>query len=226
MTLNNVFNKWGTDKGDRHNAAHNYAPIYEQIFEDIEVENLLEIGIENGNSHNAWAEYFPDAMIYGADRKPIDLDHFRILELTCDQNDIDSFFTDQWQSLPLMDIIIDDGGHCMNHHAITLAALWHKVKPGGYYVIEDVHTCNYPKGSELFGQAVMNDIANTLVTFRDYLISINKRTHVFNTPFAELKKLDTFDIKSVRIIGDNNSDTLDIENIMKHGLIIIKKCHE
>jgi hypothetical protein len=223
MTLNNVFNDFGTDKGDRYNAAHNYAPIYEQIFEDLQVENLLEIGIENGHSHQAWAEYFSEAMIYGADRSPIDLDHFRIMELTCDQNDIDSFFTAPWQSLPLMDIIIDDGGHCMNHHAITLAALWHKVRPGGYYVIEDVHTCNYPKGSHLFGQPVMNDIANTLLTFRCYLISIDKSKHMLDTPFPELRQLDASSIERVRIVGDNNTDTMDIENIKKHGLIIIKK---
>ena len=224
MSLNQIFNHFGTDKGDLHNAAHNYGPIYEGLFQFLEVENLLEVGIENGNSHKAWAKYFPNAVIYGADRNIIDIDHYRIKQVVCNQNDIDSFFTLLFDEMPMMDIIIDDGGHCMNHHAYTLAGLWRKLKPGGFYIIEDVHTCNYPIGSELFGQRVMNAIANTLVTFRDYILAENKDHYQLNTPFYELRDLDTSEFEYVRIIGDDNKDTLDIENIKRHGLIIIKKC--
>jgi hypothetical protein len=40
----------------------------------------------------------------------------------------------------LFDIVIDDGGHRMDQQRITLEHLWKIVRPGGYYVIEDLHT--------------------------------------------------------------------------------------
>ena len=40
------------------------------------------------------------------------------------------------------DIIIDDGGHTMRQHQISLKVLFKALKPGGLYVIEDLHTCS------------------------------------------------------------------------------------
>jgi hypothetical protein len=37
------------------------------------------------------------------------------------------------------DIIIDDGSHISEHQQISFKELWESVKPGGYYVIEDLH---------------------------------------------------------------------------------------
>ena len=40
-----------------------------------------------------------------------------------------------------MDIVIDDGDHRQRTgNAKTLLSFWHIVKPGGYYVIEDIST--------------------------------------------------------------------------------------
>ena len=39
------------------------------------------------------------------------------------------------------DMIIDDGGHTMEQMQISLNYLWDQVKPGGLYVIEDLHSC-------------------------------------------------------------------------------------
>ena len=38
------------------------------------------------------------------------------------------------------DIILDDGGHTMEQQQISLGFLFRYVKPGGYYIIEDVHS--------------------------------------------------------------------------------------
>lgn len=40
----------------------------------------------------------------------------------------------------LLDILIDDGGHTMNQQEVSLLQLWQYVRPGGIYVIEDIHT--------------------------------------------------------------------------------------
>lgn len=223
MILSELFNKYDTDKGNLRETYHNYGLLYEEIFSHISVENLLEIGVDEGNSLRAWAEYFPNAMIYGADKNFRGISNPRIKQIKCDQNNIQSFFTPCFEVLPLLDIIIDDGGHCMNHHAITLAGLWRKLKSGGFYIIEDVHTCNFPHIAKMYSQPILNDTANTLKMFKGYLMDNNKINHVFETPFAELQDFKVSEIDYVRIIGDDNMDTLDIERIKNHGLIIIKK---
>jgi hypothetical protein len=41
------------------------------------------------------------------------------------------------------DIIIDDGGHTMKQQQTSLGFLFSKVKSGGIYIIEDLHTSNW-----------------------------------------------------------------------------------
>ena len=42
--------------------------------------------------------------------------------------------------LPMLDIIIDDGGHTMIQQKTSFEYLYHKVKDGGIYLVEDTHT--------------------------------------------------------------------------------------
>ncbi len=37
-------------------------------------------------------------------------------------------------------VLVDDGGHTMEQQQVSLGFLFKHVRPGGYYVIEDVHT--------------------------------------------------------------------------------------
>jgi hypothetical protein len=41
---------------------------------------------------------------------------------------------------PDFDIIIDDGSHVGEHILTSFKILWSTVKPGGYYIIEDLHS--------------------------------------------------------------------------------------
>jgi SAM-dependent methyltransferase len=43
------------------------------------------------------------------------------------------------------DIIIDDGSHRHDHQQKTLSALFKFLKPGGLYIIEDLHCAFYPE---------------------------------------------------------------------------------
>jgi hypothetical protein len=42
----------------------------------------------------------------------------------------------------LYDIIVDDGSHLAPHVLKAYSKLWHALKPGGIYVIEDLHVSN------------------------------------------------------------------------------------
>lgn len=102
---------------------------------------LMEIGLGNGGSIQMWKNYLgPQALIYGvdiADKK--DFEESQIKIIRADQGD--AFFIDQIiEETPMMDIIIDDGSHKVEHQISTFKGLFPNLAPGGLYVCEDTHT--------------------------------------------------------------------------------------
>lgn len=147
-TLMSLAKKYGTDK-----LSHGYIPHYENIFKKIKDKKLdiLEIGVREGWSHLMWGEYFKNSRIYGIDNfaSPIFKDpnkrryNFKNIKVFIgDQTD--EQFLDKSINFNL-DIIIDDGGHKISHHQISLGNLFRKLRPGGFYIIEDLDTCNIEK---------------------------------------------------------------------------------
>lgn len=129
-----------TDKGL---SGHGFTEIYERFFYPLKYEpiKIFEIGIERGGSLRLWERYFPKASVYGIDI---------IDKSSLDSNRIHTFVADQGSRNKLKqfirkygnvyDIILDDGGHYMDLQQVSFAFLFKYVKPGGYYIIEDVHT--------------------------------------------------------------------------------------
>lgn len=225
--LNELFDKHGSDKGTFHGPAHGYGPIYEALTKNRNIECLIEVGVEFGNSLMAWGEAFPDAEICGIDRvlpTGFTMPSGKQVKLaTADQNNLETFLeSDEILSWPKADIIIDDGGHCMNHHWVTLAGLWDKLKPGGIYVIEDVHTCNLPPMSLMYGQPLQNDCITTL----DVLYSWRKG-RLYN-PWVEKQIMDRIcnEVERIAVFMDNQEIALfksEFDTIHKHGLAVIHK---
>jgi hypothetical protein len=155
INLETFIAKYNSDKN-----GHGYSKVYESIFKNFKNEpiNLLEIGIgtmipgahstmvhvygENGNykpgaSLRAFRDYFPNGNIYGGD---VQLDCMfseerintllfnSLIKEECDNALKDLQFN----------IIIDDGDHTNSSQETTFRNLWSRVKPGGYYFIEDV----------------------------------------------------------------------------------------
>jgi hypothetical protein len=139
--------KYGSDKC----SWHSYGPTYDRLFEGKTVRRMLEIGIgckavmgeayEDGASLRMWAEYFPEAEIYGLDIRPEALvNEGRIHSFQCDQGRIGSLL--DARSLvggTGFDLIVDDGSHFPDHQVLSAQVLWPCVAPGGRYVIEDVY---------------------------------------------------------------------------------------
>ena len=160
-SLNELCNKFETDKCSN---LHNYIEIYENYFSSLRysTEKLFEIGILSGASHLMWKEYFHKAEIYGIDIEDCSrLEKEGIHTFIADQanrDDLKKFITTYGEGY---DIIIDDGGHTMEQQQVSFGYLFKYLKPGGLYIIEDVHT-SLKKYYEGFG--VKEDGSNN--TFR------------------------------------------------------------
>jgi hypothetical protein len=58
-----------------------------------------------------------------------------------DQSDR-TFWAEFKKSIPLIDILIDDGGHLAEPQIVTLEEMLPHIRPGGVYLCEDITTIN------------------------------------------------------------------------------------
>ena len=152
-----------SDKGSINirNSWHNYTTFYYSIFKDIADKKLriFELGLGTndvniksnmgvngrpGASLYGWAEFFKNSQIFGADiDKNILFNTERIHTFYCDQTSPDDI-KNMWDNEKLLqdnfDIIIEDGLHEPNANVCFFENSIHKLKNGGYYIIEDVAT--------------------------------------------------------------------------------------
>jgi hypothetical protein len=129
-----------TDKGP---SQHHYTELYERLFFPWKDEpiTILEIGIANGGSLAMWQEYFTQARIVAVDILPkTQFDTPRVTTLMGDQANREHLQAAVTAASGGAHIVIDDGGHTMAQQQVSLGYLFPHVRPGGYYVIEDVHT--------------------------------------------------------------------------------------
>jgi hypothetical protein len=143
------------EKSDKGGCWHTYTQLYHNIFLDLQpVSKILEVGIGTNNldvpsnmgpqgtpgaSLRGWSRFFPNAEVIGAD-----VDR-RIL---FSEPRISTYFVDQLDQTALrelsaqvgggLDIIIDDGLHTFEANINTFVGLFHCLKSGGIYVIEDI----------------------------------------------------------------------------------------
>lgn len=128
-----------------------YTPLYEERFADFAdtAQAVLEIGVRKGDSIKMWREYFTQATIYGFDwgwPRQGNLTHIEKLNeiegvnvVAGDQSSLEDINL-LLAECSSFDIIIEDGSHMMDHQQLNFAWLFEALKPGGWYVIEDIHT--------------------------------------------------------------------------------------
>jgi hypothetical protein len=140
----------GADKSSR---VHGYTRAYERHFAPLRGRPiaLLEIGIGGGASLRLWRDYFRRGTIYGldvADRRGLEAEGIRTFQGR--QADEDVLERLLLRTGPL-DVVIDDGSHFWADQVASFRKLYPHLKPGGYYVIEDLHTSywdQYRSGDE------------------------------------------------------------------------------
>jgi len=126
------------------NKWHHYLEIYEKYFSVYKDKKivLLEFGIAHGGSLELWRQYFgSEALIIGVDVNP-ECKKFETKNtpVFIGSQEDKNFLKDLILKIPLVDILIDDGGHTMKQQISTFEVLFDRVKDGGLYVCEDTHT--------------------------------------------------------------------------------------
>jgi SAM-dependent methyltransferase len=153
MELDELMNMYGSDK-----ARNGYVPMYHSFLKHLRDRpiDLLEVGIGTmipgvpssmvgyslpgyapGGSLRAWRDYFPNGHIVGVDIQPdTQFTDARIQTYLADSSSKERL--DIVLENRMFDVIIDDGLHYDETQVKTMENLWHRVRPGGYYVIEDI----------------------------------------------------------------------------------------
>jgi demethylmacrocin O-methyltransferase len=172
-----------TDKTD----DHKFTEIYEHLFSPLRQSpvRICEIGIFGGGSLRMWTEYFPKGTVFGIDLLNLDELHasmrkYNLPDFLPDKPETDrikTFEADQSNRNELkrfidkyggdFDIVLDDGGHTMEQQQTSFGFFFKYVKPGGYYVIEDVHT-SLPEFYKGFG--VEENEANSTLNMINYFV--------------------------------------------------------
>jgi hypothetical protein len=149
MDITGELTKIGVDTYTDKAYFHNFTSVYERFLFDKRdsIQQIIEIGVLRGSSIQMWERYLPNAKILGLDINP---EHFsekqfgpRVSLAVCNA-------ANEFELVPLLnsngilpgsvDVIIEDGSHRVSDQVRTLSAAWKYVKPGGLYILEDMHT--------------------------------------------------------------------------------------
>jgi SAM-dependent methyltransferase len=168
-------------KSDKSSNFHNYLNLYDGYLNGIRFKynNILEIGILNGDSLNIFSDYFENSRINAfdiIDKSHLSIKHCNILiGDQSDRNFLNTISNDEF------DLILDDGSHKMEHQQISIGVLFRYLKFGGIYIIEDLHTSlpDYIEtiiyGKSLFG---LNDNCDNSTL--NFLKSIKSNNAIIN----------------------------------------------
>jgi len=158
--LTRLADRHGSDKGCLHGDRHRYSQLYDIILQPqrTTLSKMLELGLARGGpeaevggrverrvsapSIAAWLDYFPRAEVFGFDIS--DFSHleswssrFRFVQGDCGRiEDLAGLRERLGQNV---DLIVDDASHASFHQQLALRELFSTLRPGGLYVIEDLH---------------------------------------------------------------------------------------
>lgn len=144
--LHDAFEWEGSDKG-----RNGYGRLYARLFVDLAPATLFEIGLGTkalnlssdvgaegrpGASLKAFQRVFPHVSVFGADIDPVSLEEQPFPCFRLDQLDLATFPTRE--SLPALDIVVDDGLHMPSANINTLTWALTCAPEVQAVVIEDV----------------------------------------------------------------------------------------
>lgn len=179
--LHEIGFKYGTDKCYINPDEKSYLHHYEDIMKDKcdrEI-NLLEIGVRDGPCLKMFEEYFYNAKnIIGIDinKKCKNLENEKIKIIIGDSNNLETYKKINEITEENFDFIIDDGSHDINDIQFSFNNLFSKVKPSGYYIIEDLNNLykkNQVKKGHIFLNNLFDKVNNKEINYEKFIISRN-----------------------------------------------------
>ena len=212
MTLLEIANKYPTSKND-----HGFIKIYQKHFSILKDQkiNILEIGVERGDSLRMWREYFTNASICAIDLhdRNISVDNTEIL--IGDQSD-HSFLQSVVSKYGTFDIIIDDGSHQSKHIIASFNFLFNHLSDNGIYVIEDLQTSYQPRyGGSRFNLIKKKSSMNFIKSLADSINYEHKDKPFFkrNTFDGCIKSISFY--QNIAFITKGESTNYFFDNIKK-----------
>ncbi len=141
-----LMKKYGSDKCGRHDYSRYYCAMFRPI--RAQVTRVFELGIFQGASLRAWRDYFPNAIVYGADIDPglvaAASGEALILAYQCDETS-EIGVASMWARIDeQQDIIIDDALHTLTDNVRFFEWSKHMLRSGGLYIIEDIPAEDLP----------------------------------------------------------------------------------
>jgi 23S rRNA U2552 (ribose-2'-O)-methylase RlmE/FtsJ len=179
---------------------NHYFEIYDRHFRQFRGQevHVLEIGIYSGGSLDMWRDYFgPKAVIYGVDIEPAcriyEKDGVKIF--IGDQADR-SFWREFRRKVPILDIVIDDGGHQPEQQIVSVEELLPFLRPGGVYFCEDVHGAYNQFASYIHRMGhKLNDLFHTVHSCTPFQSSVNS-IHLY--PFVTVLERNAAPVTELR----------------------------
>ena len=180
--------KYMTDKFESGNID-----VYKKLFKALDYTpiSLLEIGMGMGGSMKYFNDFFKhkDSRFVGFDiNRPETTFDSRTTVHDCNQNDENKIKRICHRHGPF-DIIIDDGCHFAKETQHCFDITYSKLKPGGYYIIEDFGAHYSSDESPFVGmlgviQKIMSDVNQlNILSYNIILDMENHSTAVFRKGF-------------------------------------------
>ena len=144
MNWNDIALKHKTDKSTSWSkmqpVGHGYMAHYQKHLAGKRITDVLEIGVDEGNSLRMWEEIFPQAHIVGVDKNPQCKEYAggNIDVVWADVSDLVQLVSVA-ESFSPFDLIVDDGSHRKEDVLLGLSTLFGYLADGGTYVIEDMY---------------------------------------------------------------------------------------
>lgn len=144
MTLDEIARTTRTDRSST--ALHDYMRTYEEFLAPLRDQPivLLEMGVLSGDGLETWLNYFthPHSEIIGLDIEPWRCKEFNTSRVSLyGGSQSDTALLDRiCDEFGPLDVAICDSGHFATQQIIAFEHLLPKLKPGGLYFCEDLHT--------------------------------------------------------------------------------------
>lgn len=162
-------------------SGHRYDQVYGRAlaaYAGVGPFAMLEIGYGSGQGLAFWHTLFPEVFHYCLDCNQGDWEDEQTCVLRGDQSKVEDLERTMAKIRHPISLIIDDGSHHPDHQLLTFSILFqHLLEPGGLYIIEDVETSYWRRGS-LYGYNYSYGLGHrhsTVEAFKGVADLVNRR---------------------------------------------------